>query len=86
MNLPNAMDTPAPAALILGTTNEGKVRELVELLAPFGIPCRSLRGLAVQRLSQAVEHARPLAELGIHLGQVEMGRDQAPAVARHTLQ
>lgn len=40
------MDTPAPAALILGTTNEGKVRELVELLAPFGIPCRSLRGLA----------------------------------------
>jgi len=36
----------APATLVLGTTNEGKVRELVELLAPFGIPCRSLRGLA----------------------------------------
>jgi XTP/dITP diphosphohydrolase len=36
----------APATLVLGTTNEGKLRELVELLAPFGIPCRSLRGLA----------------------------------------
>jgi XTP/dITP diphosphohydrolase len=31
--------------LVLGTTNEGKLRELVELLAPFGIPCRSLRDL-----------------------------------------
>jgi XTP/dITP diphosphohydrolase len=35
----------APATLVLGTTNDGKVRELVELLSPFGIPCRSLRGL-----------------------------------------
>jgi len=34
-----------PATLVLGTTNDGKLRELVELLAPFGIPCRSLRGL-----------------------------------------
>jgi XTP/dITP diphosphohydrolase len=32
--------------LVLGTTNEGKLRELLELLAPFGIPCGSLRGLA----------------------------------------
>lgn len=32
--------------LILGTTNEGKVRELVELLVPLGIACRSLKGLA----------------------------------------
>jgi len=32
--------------LVLGTTNQGKVRELVDLLAPFGIPCRSLAGLA----------------------------------------
>ena len=31
--------------LVLGTTNEGKLRELVELLAPYGIPCRSLRDL-----------------------------------------
>lgn len=31
--------------LILGTTNEGKVRELLELLAPHGIACRSLKGL-----------------------------------------
>jgi len=30
-------------ALVLGTTNAGKLRELVELLEPFGIPCRSLR-------------------------------------------
>ena len=29
--------------LVLGTTNAGKVRELVELLAPHGIVCRSLR-------------------------------------------
>ena len=35
---------PSPM-LVLGTTNEGKLRELVELLAPFGIPCRSLRDL-----------------------------------------
>jgi XTP/dITP diphosphohydrolase len=28
--------------LVLGTTNHGKVRELVDLLAPFGITCRSL--------------------------------------------
>jgi XTP/dITP diphosphohydrolase len=32
--------------LILGTTNAGKLRELVELLAPHGIACRSLAGLA----------------------------------------
>lgn len=32
--------------LILGTTNDGKVRELVELLAPHRIACRSLKGLA----------------------------------------
>lgn len=31
--------------LILGTTNAGKLRELVELLAPHGIACRSLTGL-----------------------------------------
>jgi XTP/dITP diphosphohydrolase len=33
----------ASAVLVLGTTNAGKVRELVELLAPHGIACRSLR-------------------------------------------
>lgn len=32
--------------LILGTTNAGKLRELVELLEPHGIACRSLAGLA----------------------------------------
>lgn len=31
--------------LVLGTTNSGKVRELVALLAPFGIGCESLAGL-----------------------------------------
>ena len=31
--------------LVLGTTNQGKVRELLELLEPFGIGCRSLAGL-----------------------------------------
>jgi len=31
--------------LVLGTTNAGKVRELVALLAPFGIGCESLAGL-----------------------------------------
>jgi XTP/dITP diphosphohydrolase len=30
------------AALVLGTTNPGKVRELLDLLAPHGIGCRSL--------------------------------------------
>jgi XTP/dITP diphosphohydrolase len=34
-----------PHTLILGTTNAGKLRELVELLAPHGIACRSLAGL-----------------------------------------
>ena len=29
--------------LVLGTTNAGKVRELVDLLGPHGIECRSLR-------------------------------------------
>ncbi len=29
--------------LVIGTTNAGKVRELIELLAPHGIECRSLR-------------------------------------------
>lgn len=33
------------AALILGTTNAGKLRELVELLAPHDIACRSLAGM-----------------------------------------
>ena len=36
---------PARQTLILGTTNPGKLRELEELLAPYGIPCRSLAGL-----------------------------------------
>lgn len=31
--------------LVLGTTNQGKVRELVELLDPFGLGCVSLAGL-----------------------------------------
>ena len=30
--------------LVLGTTNAGKLSELEELLAPVGIPCRSLAG------------------------------------------
>lgn len=34
-----------PARLVLGTTNEGKLRELLELLEPFGIRCRTLTGL-----------------------------------------
>lgn len=42
MNGPAAMrDAPV---LVLGTTNEGKLRELVELLTPFDVRCRSLRG------------------------------------------
>jgi len=32
-------------ALVLGTTNAGKVRELLALLTPFGIGCESLAGL-----------------------------------------
>jgi XTP/dITP diphosphohydrolase len=32
-------------SLVLGTTNAGKVRHLVALLAPFGIGCESLAGL-----------------------------------------
>lgn len=35
-----------PPSLVLGTTNSGKLRELVELLLPFGIACESLAGLA----------------------------------------
>ncbi|MFM8953622.1 MAG: RdgB/HAM1 family non-canonical purine NTP pyrophosphatase [Planctomycetaceae bacterium] len=35
--------TDSAVLLVLGTTNAGKLRELGELLAPFGIPCRSLR-------------------------------------------
>jgi XTP/dITP diphosphohydrolase len=37
------MPPAAPPLLVLGTTNAGKLRELVALLEPFGIPCRSLR-------------------------------------------
>ena len=33
------------ATLVLGTTNQGKVRELLELLEPFGMVCASLTGL-----------------------------------------
>ena len=28
-----------PLNLVLGTTNAGKLRELIDLLAPFGIGC-----------------------------------------------
>jgi XTP/dITP diphosphohydrolase len=35
-----------PAALVLGTTNSGKLRELVALLEPLGVGCESLAGLA----------------------------------------
>lgn len=34
-----------PTRLVLGTTNSGKLRELLELLRPFGIGCDSLTGL-----------------------------------------
>lgn len=34
-----------PPPLVLGTTNAGKVRELVALLEPFGVGCESLAGL-----------------------------------------
>jgi XTP/dITP diphosphohydrolase len=34
--------TAAPAILLLGTTNPGKLRELAALVAPLGIECRSL--------------------------------------------
>lgn len=33
------------ATLVLGTTNQGKVRELLELLEPFEMSCASLAGL-----------------------------------------
>jgi len=36
---------PSPP-LVLGTTNAGKLRELAELLEPWGIACCSLAGLA----------------------------------------
>lgn len=36
----------ATTSLVLGTTNAGKLRELAELLEPWGIPCCSLAGLA----------------------------------------
>lgn len=39
------MTNTAPRSLVLGTTNAGKLRELVDLLAPFAIDCRSLRDL-----------------------------------------
>ena len=38
--------TANDAFLVLGTTNAGKVRELVDLLAPFAIACRSLADLS----------------------------------------
>ncbi len=34
-----------PPGLVLGTSNAGKVRELVDLLTPFGIGCESLAGI-----------------------------------------
>lgn len=37
------MSAASPPLLVLGTTNPGKLRELVALLDPFGIACRSLR-------------------------------------------
>ena len=42
---PSAVRQPMTQPLVLGTTNSGKVRELVALLAPFGIGCESLAGL-----------------------------------------
>lgn len=38
--------TPRLTTLVLGTTNAGKVRELLALLEPFGVGCDSLAGLA----------------------------------------
>jgi XTP/dITP diphosphohydrolase len=35
-----------PTTLVLGTTNAGKVRELLALLEPFGVGCESLAALA----------------------------------------
>ncbi|MBM4021252.1 MAG: RdgB/HAM1 family non-canonical purine NTP pyrophosphatase [Planctomycetes bacterium] len=35
-----------PQSIVLGTTNAGKIRELVDLLAPLGIGCQSLAELS----------------------------------------
>jgi XTP/dITP diphosphohydrolase len=43
--MPASSSPSSVAQLVLGTTNAGKVRELVELLDPLGIACRSLAGL-----------------------------------------
>jgi XTP/dITP diphosphohydrolase len=46
---------PASASLVLGTTNAGKLRELVALLAPLGIECRSLAGLPAVEVEETGE-------------------------------
>ncbi len=43
------------SSLVLGTTNPGKLRELVALLAPLGIECRSLAGLPAVEVEETGE-------------------------------
>lgn len=45
----------SPSSLVLGTTNPGKLRELVALLAPLGIECRSLAGLPAVEVEETGE-------------------------------
>jgi XTP/dITP diphosphohydrolase len=42
----------AAETLVLGTTNAGKLRELADLLAPLGIGCCSLAGLAAVEVEE----------------------------------
>ena len=45
---PDPAETPArrEPVLVLGTTNAGKVRELLALVAPHGLTCRALSEMA----------------------------------------
>lgn len=45
----------AATSLVLGTTNAGKLREIVALLAPLGIECRSLAGLPAVQVEETGE-------------------------------
>ena len=67
-----------PEELVLGTRNAGKLRELEPLLAPLGIRCRSLEGLA-----GAVE----VEETGTTFAEnaALKASQQAMAVRRHVL-
>ncbi len=72
------MKLPRGSALLVASHNRGKVREIADLLSPFGI---SVRGAAELALTEPEETGRTFAENALLKAQAAAGESGLPALA-----